>query len=49
MIIPREVDSVAVNGEAHAIWVILFWAINYTYTPIRDGIELGDRDFVADN
>ena len=47
--VPGEVDSVATNGEAFAIWVILFRGIIYTYVPICDVLVLGGRDFVAGN
>ena len=47
--VPREVDSVAVNGEARAIWVILLWVIIYTNALIHDVLESGDGDFIAGN
>ncbi len=42
-----EVDSVAANGEARAIGVILFRAIVYTDMPICDILEPGTWDFIA--
>ncbi len=47
--VSREVDSVAANGEAHAIGVILFGAIVNTDTPICDILEPGKWDFIACN
>ncbi len=42
-----EVDSVAANGEARGIGVILFGAIVYADAPICDVLEPGKWDFIA--
>ncbi len=47
--VPREVDSVAADGEACANGVILFRAIVYADAPIRDILEPGEWDFIACN
>ncbi len=45
--VPGEVDSVATDGEVHAIGVILFGAIVYADVPICDILESGEWDFMA--
>ncbi len=47
--VPREVDSVAADGGACAIGVILFGAIVYADAPICDNLESGEWDFIACN
>jgi hypothetical protein len=47
--VPGEVDSVAANGEARAIGVILFGAIVYADVPICDVLEPDEWDFIACN
>ncbi len=47
--VPGEVDSVAAEGEARAIGVILFGAIVYADAPICDILEQGEWDFIACN
>jgi hypothetical protein len=42
-----EIDSVAANGEACAIGVILFRAIVYTDALICDILESGKWDFIV--
>ncbi len=45
--VSRKVDSVAANGEAHSIGVILFGVIVYTDVPICDILEPGKWDFIT--
>ncbi len=45
--VPKEDDSVAADGEARAIGVILFGAIVYADMPICDILEPGKWDFIA--
>ncbi len=45
--VPGEVDSVAADGEARVIGVILFGAIVYADAPICDVLERDKWDFIA--
>ncbi len=45
--VPGEVDSVAADGDARAIGVILFGAIVYADAPICDVLDSGEWDFIT--